>query len=171
MLVEEIMKTPVLTCVMHDTLDKVAGMMWDGDCGAIVVVDGNRPVAMITDRDICMAAYTCGKPLSEIAVSTAASRCVHALRDTDTLDRIESLMRDAQVRRVPVVNASGALVGIITLNDIIRNAGTLGRRRHALSAEALVRTMAGVCAPQPPETSSSAPDAITVVAAAEHGAH
>jgi CBS domain-containing protein len=166
MFIEDIMKAPVVTCAMRDTLDKVAGLMWDGDCGAIVVVEGSRPIAMITDRDICMAAYTSGKKLSDIRVSTAASRVVHALRDTDPLDQAEALMRDAQVRRVPVVDKSGALVGILTANDLICNAGTLGRRRHALSAETLVRTLAGICAPTPIATATSAPQAITTIARA-----
>jgi CBS domain-containing protein len=147
MFVDEIMHAPAVTCSLTDTLDKVAGLMWNHDCGCVVVVDGDRPIAMITDRDIAMAAYTSGAKLGELRVAKACSKFLHAIHDTDSLDALETLMRDAQVRRVPVINKLGALVGLVTVNDLFRNAATLGRRRHALSAESLVRTLAGIGTP------------------------
>ncbi len=147
MLTDEIMQTSVQTCAPTDSLATAARLMWDHDCGCVVVVDGGKPVAMITDRDICMCAYTHAGGLSEIPVSVAASQTVHTVRANDKLDYVESLMRDKRIRRVPVVDDTGKLVGIVTLNDLFRSAGQLGRRHHALSAEALVRTMSTIGTP------------------------
>lgn len=145
MIVQEIMHAPVVTCRPTDSLQHAAALMWDHDCGCIVVVDGsNHPTAIITDRDVCMAAYTCGRKLVDVPVSKAASRRLHMVRAADGLDHAEALMSDARVRRVPVVDDTGALVGILTLNDLFRSAGQLGRRHHALSAESLVRTCTAI---------------------------
>jgi len=144
MLINEIMSAHVITCSPYDTLDKAAALMWEHDCGCVPVVDHGKVVAMLTDRDICMAAYTSGLPLPRIQVASAASKTVYAVAENDGVDRAEELMSTHQIRRLPVVGTSGALVGILTLNDLVRNAGQLGRRRHVLSAESLVRTIAGV---------------------------
>src|SRR5262245_6101900 len=62
--VREIMSTDLETCRADDTLDRAARLMWEHDCGVVPVVDHEgTAVGMITDRDICMAAYTQGRPL------------------------------------------------------------------------------------------------------------
>ncbi len=145
MLVNEMMSTPVFTCSLTDTLDRAAALMWEHDCGCVPVVEDGKVVAMVTDRDVCMAAFTRGLPLAQIPVSTAASKTLFSVRETDGVDRAEAMMATYQIRRVPVVDAQGAPVGILALNDLVRNAGQLGRRRHVLSAESLVRTLGAVC--------------------------
>src|SRR5438046_1875104 len=77
MKVEEIMSVDLETCRLEDTLNRPAQIMWEHDCGVVPVVDGEaRVVGIITDRDICIAAYTQGRPLSEIPVSSACSQNV-----------------------------------------------------------------------------------------------
>jgi len=142
--VSEVMDPNVHTCSSNDTLDTAARLMWEGNCGFVVVADDGKAKAVLTDRDICMAAYTTGRALRDIVVSTAASRSLFAVHDKDNLDLVESLMRDKHIRRVPVLDAAGAVIGVVTLNRLVSSAGQLGRRHHALSAEALVRTMAAV---------------------------
>lgn len=67
MKVQDIMTADVETCRLDDTLDRPAAIMWERDCGVVPVVDDeSRIVGMLTDRDICMAAYTQGRPLPEI---------------------------------------------------------------------------------------------------------
>jgi CBS domain-containing protein len=73
--VEQIMNREVKTCGPRDPLNKPAQMMWDTPCGAIPVVDDQgRPVGFLTDRDVCMAAYTQNKPLTELLVEAAMAR-------------------------------------------------------------------------------------------------
>jgi CBS domain-containing protein len=95
--------------------------MWNHDVGFLPVVDARgRVVAAITDRDLCMAAYTQGKPLAEIGVDSAMSRNLVSVRPTDPLDRAAELMECHQVRRLPVVDDDGAIVGVVTLSDLAR---------------------------------------------------
>jgi CBS-domain-containing membrane protein len=78
---------------------------------------------MLTDRDICMAAYTQGRPLEAIAVSSAMSQRVCSCRRTDALRVALNVLRANQLRRLPVVDAEEHLVGMLSLADVAREAG------------------------------------------------
>jgi len=85
------------------------------DCGSLVVVDDDaRVVGMITDRDACMAAYTQGKPLGALPVSSAMSRRVESCPPKDTILEATHIMQAAQVRRLPVVAEGNLMVGVLT---------------------------------------------------------
>ena len=117
--VEQIMNREVKTCGPHDPLNKVAQIMWDTPCGAVPVVDEQgRPVGFLTDRDVCMAAYTQNKPLTELLVDGAMARTPVCCRAEDDLDSAAQLMRQHRTRRVPVVERNGILVGLLTLDDL-----------------------------------------------------
>jgi len=145
--VHELMTRDVKTCGCDDTANHAARIMWEQDCGAVPVVDAaGRVVGMLTDRDVCMAAYTQGLPLRAIPVATAMSKQVHACRPDDSLFVAEKVMREHRIRRLPVVREDGTLAGILSLNDVAIEAA----REHApatreASAEGLAQTMAAVC--------------------------
>lgn len=150
MLVEDLMTREVHSCGPNDSLYTAARIMWDHDCGCVPVVDAaGSAIAMITDRDICMAAYTQGRLLTEAVVSSAASRGVVVVHPYDTLDAAERVMQMNRVRRVPVVDDAGCPVGILSLNDIARKGDTRGMRADALSCENVARTLAAVSQPTP----------------------
>lgn len=144
MLVQELMSRRPKTCSPEDTLDVVARLLWDHDLGAIPVISGARTVGMITDRDVCMAAYTQGRPLREIPVSTAMSGALHAVRASDELSEASRLMREQQVRRLPVVDGEGKLEGMLTINDLVLDAALGGE----VSAQEVVETLASVVQPR-----------------------
>lgn len=101
--------------------------MWEHDCGALPVVDGTgRAIALVTDRDVLMAAYTQGKPLTEVPVSVAASHDLVVLRPDDTIAAAEWAMGMRQIRRIPVVDHAGRPVGIVSLGDLARRAQSRG---------------------------------------------
>src|ERR1019366_2605303 len=67
MKVEQMMNRTAKSCHPEDSLNKAAQLMWDNSCGAVAVVDAHsKPIGFLTDRDICMAAYTRGKLLQEL---------------------------------------------------------------------------------------------------------
>jgi len=131
-------------CAPSDTLQQAAAIMWDTDCGCVPVVDGqSRPIAMITDRDICMGAYTQGRSLPELPVSSAASRKIVSLRESEPVEAAEALMQKHRIRRLCVVDADGRLVGILSMGDLARRAGL---DDHAAS---IARTLAAISVPTP----------------------
>lgn len=117
------MTTEVAACRPFDSVDRSAKVMWERDCGAVPVLDQEgRAIAMLTDRDICMAALTQGRPLGEIHVSSAMSRRLWSCRPQDDVKEAEKVMRAHQVRRLPVVDPEGKLVGVLSIGDLARAA-------------------------------------------------
>jgi CBS domain-containing protein len=152
MKVERIMTRNVVTCNQNDTLNTAAQLMRENDCGCVPVIsaDGSGAVVgMLTDRDICMAAYTQGKTLMQLPVTCAMAKKVITCKPTDDIRHAEALMRDNRIRRLPVVDDNGKLVGIVSLNDIAREAEA-ERRSGAkeISGPEVVETLAGICQPR-----------------------
>lgn len=135
-----VMAEPLHVCSADDSLARAAQVMWDNDCGAVPVVGADgRLCGIITDRDICMAAYTKGLAPGSIRVADVMSRHVHSCSAEDSLERAIASMADARVRRLPVVNSEGRPIGMISLADIARSASLLGQR----DGEALVFQLLG----------------------------
>src|SRR5258708_15326882 len=97
MKVAELMVGEVTACSPDDALNRAAQIMWENDCGCVPVVDrAARLIAMLTDRDICMAAYTRGGTLKDIRVSAAMSSELFACRPDDDLLVAQKMMRERQ---------------------------------------------------------------------------
>lgn len=119
MKVEQLMNRDVKSCGPQDSLNKAAQIMWEEPCGAVPVVDGQRrPVGFLTDRDVCMAAYTQGRPLEEIRVETAMARNLVSCTVEDELSSAAHLMERNRTRRLPVIDRNGILVGLLSLDDL-----------------------------------------------------
>jgi CBS domain-containing protein len=146
----ELMTTDVKSCGTNDSLQRAAQIMWESDCGVVPVVDSEgRVVGIVTDRDICMSAYTQGLPLWQIPVSDAMAKHVHGVREDDPLEAVEQLMRRVRVRRVPVLDAKAHLKGILSLNDLARHAHrSTERKSNGLTSEGISQTLAAICQPR-----------------------
>lgn len=145
------MTTAVKSCGPYDTLNRAAQIMWENDCGAVPVVDHDtRVVGMITDRDLCMAAYTQGVLLNHSQVNGAMSKDIIVCGPAQDIATAEKLMREHQVRRLPVVDDKERLVGILSLNDIARYAdrerASKARKRQIKDTE-VVQTLGAICVP------------------------
>jgi CBS domain-containing protein len=121
MKVREIMTTDVAYCLPSAKLSEAAMIMWHRDCGAVPVVDEQkRVVGMITDRDICMAVTMKNCPPSKIPVSEQISLDVKTCSAGDEAETVLKKMRKNQLRRLPVVNKDGVLLGIVSVSDLLR---------------------------------------------------
>ncbi len=151
--VDQLMTRNIKTCMPNDTLEVAARIMWENDCGVVPVVDAEgRCVAMITDRDICMAGFTQGLQYGQIPVSTAASKTLFSIRPNDSLQKAEELMRTRQVRRLAVLDDAGKPLGILSLNDLARHAG---RRSDDLGTDEVAKTLSAICQRPRPATASA----------------
>lgn len=147
--ISQMMNREVQTCSVEDCLDAVASKLWDHDIGSLPVVSDGRVIGMITDRDICMAAYTQGTPLKEIPVYTAMSRVVFSCSPEDSIRKAEQIMRTYQIRRLPVVSQEGELVGIISLTDLAREAEIAsGEKRQDVTIKEVTDTFAAITHPR-----------------------
>jgi len=117
---KSIMKESPVTCSPGDSLRRAAEILWQCDCGMAPVVDGDgRLVGVLTDRDICMASFFRGEPVSAIDVGSTMSKNVLTAKPDDSIDFVVRLMIEKQIRRVPIVEGD-RLVGIVSLADIAR---------------------------------------------------
>ena len=106
-------------------LQTIAKKMRDHDIGAMLVCDDGKAVGMVTDRDIAIRAFTNGKNLPAIEAQHVMSRNVVSCRANLEAEDALRLMEKNKIRRLPVLNEDGKLVGMVSLGDI----------SHALSRE------------------------------------
>jgi CBS domain-containing protein len=112
-----------------------AKMMRDEDVGAAPVVEGDKLIGMLTDRDITIRVVAEGKdPESTMVRDVASTRTITIDRDQD-LDEARRLMAEHQLRRLPVVDDDGKLLGVVAQADIAResDAAETGRTVEEIS--------------------------------------
>jgi CBS domain-containing protein len=160
MKVQELMTRNVLTCRASDDLNHAAHLMWEADCGVVPVVDGEgRVVGIVTDRDVCMSAYTKGARLCDVRVGDAMSRQVSFCSPDASISTAMTMMKETRVRRLPVVDNAGKLVGVVSLNDLVREAYRQRRssRDTTLSVD-IADTLAVICDPRRPVATTAKSD-------------
>lgn len=112
-------------CTPLSTLQSVACMMIDNDCGEIPVVDDHesrRPLGVITDRDIAIRAVARGVAPDSANVGDFMTTPVVTVRPDDSLQDCCNVMEKHQIRRVLVVDTDDRLCGIVSLADVAKNA-------------------------------------------------
>ncbi|HEX5042294.1 MAG TPA: CBS domain-containing protein [Candidatus Polarisedimenticolaceae bacterium] len=119
----DVMTTNVMTCSPDVSLAEAAHVMWECDLGCLVVVrpGEKRPIGMLTDRDVCIAAARHSRRLAEIPVHTVMTRVVHSVGPEASVEELHALLRERQIRRVPVVDRLGHLEGVVGLSDLVRD--------------------------------------------------
>ena len=150
MRVQDVMTDTPRACSVHDSANAAARIMWEQDCGAVPVVgDDGRVAGIVTDRDICMAAYFQGLPLSAIPVAKIMSPDVCTCHAEDELMQAERLMRERQVNRLPVVRDGQMLVGMLSLCDVTQGVKRVGGlRQKNPEGQELLETVAAIREPR-----------------------
>ncbi|HEU5285600.1 MAG TPA: CBS domain-containing protein [Sphingomicrobium sp.] len=119
MKINEVMTRDVQTVTPDQTAREAAAFMLRADAGSIPVTDGDRLIGMITDRDIAVRGVAQGHgpdtPVRELMTSG-----IVCARIDDDIEEVASKMSQAQVRRLPVIDESENLVGIVSLGDLSR---------------------------------------------------
>lgn len=124
-LARDFMTADPACCRPHTTLDQVAKMMVQYGCGEIPVLDlTDRPIGVVTDRDIVCRVVAEGKNPMAYPAETCMSESVVTVRDDAPVADVVSTMEQHQVRRVPVVDDKGCCIGIISQADVASVART-----------------------------------------------
>jgi CBS domain-containing protein len=131
MLVKEAMSRDVKTVNPDQALQEAARIMLDIDAGALPVGENDKLVGMITDRDIAVRGVAAGKAPSARVREVMSSEVKYCFEDEDTA-HVARNMAEQQIRRLPVVDRSKRLVGIVSLADLATSAKT-GQATAALS--------------------------------------
>lgn len=113
----EIMTSNVTSATREMTLQEVAVLMRDGDMGSLPIVESKLLVGMVTDRDIVIRAIADGKDVTT-KIGEVMTTEIFSVTPNDFVFEAIRLMGDKQIRRIPVVDDSGELAGIISMADI-----------------------------------------------------
>lgn len=155
MKVSEIMTKKAVSIGSQEPVSAAAKLMWDCDCGAVPVIENDKVIGMITDRDICMSTFLNDRSPSGLRVAEAMSRQLYYCAPSDTVAFAEEIMRSKQIRRLPVLDDSRRLVGILSLADIARRGeiSTAKGSTNELGADQITLTLANICQPAQAMTS------------------
>ena len=141
MKVKELMTTDVRTCTPDTTVAEAAHLMWDGDCGILPVVDDGELVGVVTDRDMYIALATQNARASHLRVGAVATRDVVTCAPEDDVDAALASMKQARVRRLPVVGFSNVLLGVLSMNDVVL---AVARGEDVQSSD-VIETLQAIC--------------------------
>lgn len=113
----EIMTSNVTTAGRETTLREAARLMREGDIGSLPVTEDKKLVGIVTDRDIVVRAVAEGKD-TETKIGDVMTTEIFSVKADDFVFEAIRLMGDRQVRRVPVTDETGELIGIIAMADV-----------------------------------------------------
>jgi CBS domain-containing protein len=119
--VRDVMTADPKYCPPNATLDQVAQVMRDEGIGEVPIVesDGSRKlVGVVTDRDIVVRAVAAGRSPESVKAKDCMTSPPVTCRETDSLEECARTMASEQIRRMPIVDSSGALCGILSQADL-----------------------------------------------------
>jgi CBS domain-containing protein len=145
--VEALMTRRVVAARADTDLAHVARLMWDNDCGSVPIVDAeDRVVGMLTDRDLCMGAQFAGRALREVRAGASMASDLLTCAPEEPVLAVVRRMGERKVRRVPVTDAAGRLVGIVSIGDLLGAAGRAGPSQRKVLGEALLAALTAITA-------------------------
>ena len=121
MKIREAMTSNPVCCLPSDTAQKVAQVLRDNNVGSVPVVSDQQSrklIGMITDRDICCSIVAAGLDTKSVTIEEFVHANPVTCRDGENLDKCERAMQENQIRRIPVVDGNGAVIGIVSQADL-----------------------------------------------------
>lgn len=117
MSLERFTRKIVIVADAAESAAQVARKMLDHHVGAVVVMEGGKPAGIVTDRDLALRVIAAGVDPNS-PVSAVMSKSLVTARADELVDQVAHRMRMSGVRRLPLVDANGALVGLVALDDL-----------------------------------------------------
>ena len=119
MQIAEVMTPGPITCTPETTVAEAAHLMWEGDCGVLPVVSERTLHGVVTDRDLFIALATRDAKPSQLTVGAVARTNPVTCSPRDDVQQAMGKMKSSRVRRLPVVDGDGTLVGMVSMNDLV----------------------------------------------------
>ena len=153
MRIRHVMTKDPTCCLPSDSAQHAACIMRDEHVGIVPVIDNEQSravVGVVTDRDLCMGVVADGREPRNVPVEQCMTTTVVTCLANDSVDKVTELMRENQIRRVPVVNERRELQGIVALADVVERADLKMSQTH----ETLKKVSAPSAAPSKPRAQS-----------------
>ena len=127
MKVKECMCNNVEFLNSNNTIKECAKLMSEKHIGCIPVCDNeNKVIGLVTDRDLILRSIACDKDVNSTSLSEIMTTNVCLCKEDDKISDAEKIMCENQIRRLPVVDESGKMVGIISLANLCKNTSNVG---------------------------------------------
>ncbi len=151
MQLRKIMNKAVIWCAASDTAHAAATLMKEHNVGILPVLedpDSRKVIGIVSDRDLCVKVVAAGLDPRFAEVRECMNRDVMACQATAESETALRYIRKGRVRRLPVVSRSGALIGIVSIDDLARV--------RAASATKICETLASISRPSAKRAASAA---------------
>jgi CBS domain-containing protein len=123
MKVKDIMMGTPYYCQPETNLGSATELMWNANCGFLPVESAEgKVIGVITDRDICIALGTRNRPTGEVTVAEVLTGKLYSCAPDDDIHMALQTLKEAAVRRLPVISQKGTLVGVLSMDDILLRA-------------------------------------------------
>ena len=123
MKVKDIMMGLPYYCQAETNLGSATELMWNANCGFLPVESSDgKVIGVITDRDICIALGTKNRPAGEVTVTEVLTGKLYSCAPDDDIHMALQTLKEAKVRRLPVISQDGKLVGVLSMDDILQRA-------------------------------------------------
>ena len=116
--VENLARSDVVTASKDESVENLASMMDDHSVGSVVIADDDEPVGIVTDRDLTIETIAAGESPDGVTAADVMSSDLCTIEPDEGFYRATELMSEHGIRRLPVVDSSGQLEGIITVDDL-----------------------------------------------------
>ena len=153
MKVKDIMMGLPYYCQAETNLGAATELMWNANCGFLPVESSDgKVIGVITDRDICIALGTKNRPAGEVTVTEVLTGKLYSCAPDDDIHMALQTLKEAAVRRLPVISQNGNLVGVLSMDDILLRAepSSLGKEPE-LSSDEVLRTFRAINQRRAPE--------------------
>jgi CBS domain-containing protein len=153
MKIKHVMTKDPKCCVPSDTAPHAAIIMRDEKAGVVPVIENEQSrklVGIVTDRDLCMNIVAEGRDARTVQVDECMTTAVVSALPQGALEKATELMRDNQIRRIPVIDEQRRLVGIVSLADVVERASVKTVETH----ETLKTVSAPTAEPSKPRAKS-----------------
>lgn len=141
MKVKDLMTAEPKVCTPETTVAEAAHLMWEADCGMLPVVDEGELSGVVTDRDMYIALATRDERAAHLRVGAVATRPVISCAPEDDVTDALAAMRHARVRRLPVVGFGNTVLGVLSIDDVLRGVGA----DQSVRGEDVIHTLQAIC--------------------------
>ena len=115
-----LIKKNLISCQPDESVENVAALMERENVGAVLVIENEKPVGIVTDRDIVLRCISQKKDCESISAREVMTSPVDTISHECGLFDVTVCMRDKNIRRLPVVDASGKAVALISMGDVFQ---------------------------------------------------
>ena len=143
MKISDLMTPDPVTCLPTTNLAQAAALMLQGDCGVLPVVENGKIRGVVTDRDLFIALGTRDQQPSSVTIADVMHGPLFSCSPDDDVEAVLEIMKAHTIRRVPVEGFGGTVLGIVSMNDLVR---AVGRTKRSVSGAEVIDTLQSICA-------------------------